>query len=64
MGDRNASREVDTCVSSGPDGLHVIAVYRCCRDWPVSVLDPVGPCGLCGEIPDVRSEPIESNRTQ
>ena len=23
----------------------------CCREWVVSALDPVGRCGLCGEVP-------------
>ncbi len=31
-----------------------IAIWRCCRDWPVvmpTVLG-MGKCGLCGEVPE------------
>lgn len=26
-------------------------VVVCCRQWTVYVLWPVGPCGLCGQVP-------------
>lgn len=28
-----------------------IAIFRCCRDWPMYPMIPMGRCGLCGERP-------------
>jgi hypothetical protein len=28
-----------------------IIMARCCRDWPVLMLTPIGRCGYCGERP-------------
>ncbi len=26
---------------------------HCCRDWPVDLATPIGPCGYCGEKPEI-----------
>lgn len=47
---------IDTVPSSGPGGVHFIAIYRCCRDWPIKVGMPVGRCGICGERPEPKND--------
>lgn len=37
----------------------MIAVYRCCRDWPVSPYSPLGRCGYCGERPVPTDKTLE-----
>lgn len=36
-----------------PYGPLLILRARCCRDWPVLGLTPMGRCGYCGERPTV-----------
>ena len=41
------------------DNYPVLAVARCCMNWPVIIGDPIAPCPFCGETPtltDVRSK--------
>ena len=38
-----------------------IAIYHCCRDWPVvmPLVAGMGRCGYCGEIPDPTDKTVE-----
>lgn len=38
-----------------------IAIYRCCRDWPVfsPVIVPLGKCGYCNEVPEYTDKTLE-----
>ena len=36
-----------------------LAIFRCCRDWPVFTLMRVGRCGACGEVPERTDKTIE-----
>ena len=29
-----------------------VAIFHCCRDWPINPLMPMRPCGYCGERPE------------
>lgn len=41
----------------------LIRIVRCCRDWPVDALNPIGKCGLCGQIPESTTEPVYEDET-
>lgn len=28
-----------------------LKTVKCCREWQVSPMAKVGPCGICGEVP-------------
>lgn len=38
--------------------MRLLAVFRCCRDWPVNPLARMGRCGDCGERPTYTSKSI------
>ncbi|HET8767587.1 MAG TPA: hypothetical protein VFM86_09710 [Pedococcus sp.] len=38
-----------------------VAIWRCCRDWPVVMPNVVGMgrCGYCGETPEPTDKTVE-----
>jgi hypothetical protein len=36
------------------EGVGPVETWRCCRDWPIAILFPVGRCGLCEQRPTPR----------
>jgi hypothetical protein len=36
-----------------------LAIWRCCRDWPVNPLGKIGRCGICGERPEPTSKTLD-----
>ena len=40
------------------DMTKLLAIFRCCRDWPVNPLGKMGRCGYCGEIPEWTNKTI------
>ena len=37
-----------------------VVVVRCCRDWPVWSLVPLGKCGICGEVPEPTDKTVDT----
>jgi len=40
----------------------IVVTARCCRDWPVLAIAPIGRCGICGERPVIVDTPETSAR--
>lgn len=53
MDERNLPAHVRP-VDVQPDAGAYERFYRtvtCCREWEVSAIEPIGPCGICGRRP-------------
>jgi hypothetical protein len=40
-------------IAKGNDSAYpiIIGTVRCCREWLVNVINPIGRCGRCGKKP-------------
>lgn len=36
-----------------------LAIWHCCRDWPVNPIGRMGRCGDCGERPEPTTKTVE-----
>lgn len=47
-----------TVLREGPPP-RLLAIFQCCRDWPVNPLQRLGKCGYCGQVPEWTDKTIE-----